>query len=152
MCQSSTGWWWSVLQLKRKSLYCEWKMIIKNWTLPNRHLGACDWPVRSYTGPELSSKTDIVLNVGNYYPKLKPSKQKLLFFFKNMLKRYLVKYFKLNLGYIRAYFRLSWFFMCARHFCAAKKSYTITDLKKRTAPRAAEILFLFFFCVNVGRH
>lgn len=63
--------------------------------------------MRSYTGPELSSKTDIVLNIGNDYLKLKPGKHKLLFFFKNMLKHYLVKYFKLNLGYIRAYFRLS---------------------------------------------
>lgn len=27
------------------------------------HLCACDWQVRSYTGPVLSSKTDIVLGV-----------------------------------------------------------------------------------------
>lgn len=35
--------------------------------------------------------------------------------------------------------------MCAWDFCVAKKPYAITKLfKKRTAPRAADILFFFF--------
>lgn len=109
------------------------------------HLWACDWQARSYTGPGLSSKTDIVLDIGNDRSKLKPGKHELLFLFKTMLKHDIVKYFKLHLAYKRTYFRLSWFFTCAWNLYMAEKSYTIAKLlKKRTVPRAAEILFFFF--------
>lgn len=68
-------------------------MIVKNSTLHRRlsllNASVClDSRVRSYTDPELSSKTDIVLDIGNDHSKLKPGKHKLLFLFKTMLKNY----------------------------------------------------------------
>lgn len=108
------------------------------------HLWACDWQARSYTGPGLSSKTDIVLDIGNDRSKLKPGKRELLFLFKAMLKHDIVKYFKLYLGYKHTYFRLRWFFTCAWNLCMAEKSYTIAKLLKKSPFQGLLKSSLFF--------